>query len=487
MDNKKNMNKLIVSEDGYLLGSKLYKDEDLFSGEFYRYSDSVADNYKYDSFLENEIFLYIVQPYLAVLFFLQENHISVVKIRKCHKDVRRKFVDAAQELKLSVDYNKIIIPGTFIIRLVSYVKLLGTAMWILIHLVKIPFKKGATCWKEYIIITDKAAAHKIRNFDIHKEVFDLEDKASILRFYPKAERLSWLFKSLSYAMKCLQYDYRQVLIFVGKSCGESFLERYSIRLVGTYLYSFLLEKLFNENSSGVFYTGNNLDRWALAEEKMSEKYLVKTICIPHGLEYGFKFPYGFTTSKIYTTSTKAAIHLNKLYSINKFIFDESITSKMFKVNCDMTNKERKVVFFSEPREPQVNIAILSRLLPMCEQEGIQVYIKHHPNDNIDDYVQFGGRLPVLNNLNEALSANICISRKSTTLIEALYNGSKSAAIITNNKDKSIFMTFPSLQDDRISVFYDVNELFQWILTEYSASLRRPSGATYYTLHKTKIL
>jgi hypothetical protein len=79
---------------------------------------------------------------------------------------------------------------------------------------------------------------------------------------------------------------------------------------------------------------------------------------------------------------------------------------------------------------------------------------------------FDKKIKFIDEFKEAICSNICFSRKSTILLEAIYNNSQAAAILTNNKDRIIFNTFPSLKDDKINVFYDKDELFNWLMKEY---------------------
>ena len=458
------MSVLRLTKDGFYFGQNLFQEEDLFSDEFYKYSDSVCDSYRFDSFLENEVFLYIIQPYLALRFFVQKNQVSSISISGGPIECQRRLIDIASFFDIPVNSPCLL---SWKVGLLSYIKFFATAFYILYFLLNIPFSKKTKTWKEFTIIRDKASESKLRRFEIHKETEDIKKKDSVYCLFTKKERIGWVLNCIPRALKGFNNDYRQTVMYVGKNTGDTFLERYSTRILHTYLYEVLIDNLFKENVGNTYYSGLNLERFAIVEDKVAEKYHIKTVCIPHGLEYGYKFPYGFTTQLFYTTSENAEQHLNKLYQTHKFIFDESVAIKMYKVKNVFENKTKRVVFFSEPRDPHVNLFILDKLLPLAENAGIPIYIKHHPGDNLNDYAQFGNRLPVINNLDEAITGNICFARKSTTLIEALYNGSTPAAIITNNKDKSIFETFPSLQDEKIRVFYSVNYLFDWIKEKYN--------------------
>ena len=95
-----------------------------------------------------------------------------------------------------------------------------------------------------------------------------------------------------------------------------------------------------------------------------------------------------------------------------------------------------------------------------KKEGLRLCLKLHPKDNLKNYSSFD--VDLIDSIEEALINNICFARKSTTLIECIYNNSKAAAILTNSKDICLFHTFPSLQNKEIHVTTNVNELFKWI-------------------------
>ncbi len=244
---------------------------------------------------------------------------------------------------------------------------------------------------------------------------------------------------------------------------------YSKRVVHTLMYSYMLDDYFCANEGSTFYTGNNLDRFAILEEQIAKKYNIKTVCIPHGVEYGFKLPHCFTCDVFYTTSVQAAKHLNALYNEVKFTYNEKIASQMFVVPYKRNNqmKRRSIVFFTEPREVYVNIKIIDELLPRLQNEKMQLSIKLHPKDLKSDYEKYKGRVIFIENFNDAVSKNICFARKSTTLIEAVYNESVAGAILINQKDTAVFKTLPSLQDEKIKEFYSTLDLFEWIKKEFN--------------------
>lgn len=453
---------LHIKKNTIIWGNKVVTLEELFTEEFYEQSNRICDDYYINSYLVNELFLYIIQPYLAVY-----KYVSTIKPERVYfcspdKQLDCYFSDVCEKLNIAIEgERRKFCPS----RLFGKIKIIASYIYINYILFKIPVENKDIHWSEFTVTRDKASLSKMKNFDFHKEKEDPWSDDSVYRYFRKSQRMKWAWKSLWASYAEMNKTYRFLIDKTGKKTASLLYERYSKRIVHTFLYANLFDELFKINAGSTYYTGLNLERFAVVEDFLAQKHHLKTICIPHGLEYGYKFPLGFTTQLFYTTSKNAAAHLNAMYNTEKFVFDATVAEKMFRTKTKMQNMQKRVVYFTEPREPFVNTEILRSILPLCENDGITLCIKHHPGDNLNDYKEFDNRLTVIDNLDDALSNNICFARKSTTLIEALYNGSKVAAIITNNKDNSIFKTFPSLQDSNINVFYSINSLFEWISAE----------------------
>jgi len=212
-----------------------------------------------------------------------------------------------------------------------------------------------------------------------------------------------------------------------------------------------------------FYTANNLCHYSVIEDQIAPKYGIKTYNIPHGIEYGFKYPKGFSSDLFYANTQYTADYLSKLYNTDKYIYNESITTRMFKLD-GVKPHERHVVYFSEPREVEVNIQIVTELIPLLKDKGIQLYLKLHPGDVKSNYDNMDAIQ--LTDYGEAMVGNVCVARKSTCLLEAIYNESTPIAIITNPKDQTIFNLFPSLNTDKIIKTYSIQELFNEIIKAY---------------------
>jgi hypothetical protein len=297
----------------------------------------------------------------------------------------------------------------------------------------------------------------------HIEEEDPKRTNTLYRIAARRKRMVWVVTSMFESFNALLSEKRFIRSKIGSKSSALVSDFYGTRLVHTFLYDKLIGYYFSKQDPGQFYTGNNLDRFSVIEEKQAHAFGHQVICIPHGLEYGFRFPKGFSGDVFYTTSLKAAKYFNTLYQESKFVFEKDIVTKIFRLKKEKLNHEVKVVFFTEPREPWVNLEILDNLIPILKEKGINLSLKLHPKDSEERYSKY--KLNHLNNMEDALIRNVCFSRKSTTLLEAIYNDSKAAAIIINAKDDAIFGSFPSLQTEEIKKMVNIPELSNWIERE----------------------
>ena len=188
---------------------------------------------------------------------------------------------------------------------------------------------------------------------------------------------------------------------------------------------------------------------------MASKYQIKSFNIPHGIEYGFRFPKGFSSDVFYAHSQYAADYLNKLYSTTKYVYKKEVISRMFSYNCTKPHGQM-IIFFTEPREANVNVEIINGLIPVVKELNKKLYIKLHPVEKPEFYKNID--VEIFTDYDTSLTGNICISRKSTILLEAIYNNSTPIAIITNPKDQATFNQFPALNAQEIIKTYSIDEL-----------------------------
>jgi len=215
------------------------------------------------------------------------------------------------------------------------------------------------------------------------------------------------------------------------------------------------ENVFNEHPDSKFYSGERESRYGVLamELKNSKNY---GIAIPHGMSYSYKYPLGLFGQKYYCSSVAESKYLNEAYSEEKFIFDMHISSIIYK-RAFLGDKKIKIVFFTEPRRPSVNLFIIENITRLLNQT---LFLKLHPLEKEDYYKNVKG-IEFIDNLDEAIQSNICISRKSTILVEALFNNSQSIALLVDEQDDYYFANiFPSLLDSRITKFYSFEDLFK---------------------------
>lgn len=437
--------------------------EDLFSEEFYIYVNQQSHKYTNNTIYVNEIYNSFILPYLALKYYIEKNNIIKIDCSRADFHIKSLCID------LYSNFNHIRVIGNIspITKTLNKLKVLLlpllSAIYLIYKLVLIPYKTS-NFNKTIAVIRTKSGKSKMRNFDIPIEFEDYNRKTSIYRLTSISKRIKWILISYIQSFKEINVIDRIVKNYIGNNSSNLVTLYYSKRVVHTLLYYKTINNLFGKNSFDIFYTTNNLDRFSVIEEKLAKEYNIKSICIPHGLEYGFKLPKGFSCDLHYTNTLYAADYLNKLYETDKFVYDENIAVKMFKSNTTKKSNKGRVVYFSEPREVYVNQIIIEELSSLLKDKGIELFLKLHPKDKISDYEKYG--LTIMTDLDDALSGNICISRKSTTLLEATYNDSVAAAILLNAKDKSMFYTFPSLQSERINVTNSIPELLNWIVNKY---------------------
>lgn len=231
---------------------------------------------------------------------------------------------------------------------------------------------------------------------------------------------------------------------------------YWLRVSHKALYEACLSRVLDVCSKDVVvYSGNKEDRFAVLETRLCESRCLDLVCIPHGLEYGFNFPMGLCGAEFYCNSSVAAEWLNKLYGVDKFVFSEAVAKKMLGVGQDNESLVDRICYFSEPRDVDVNFLIIDAL---C-RAGVDFYVKFHPLDDRAEFFQRFPQLKVIESLDEALKSSICLARKSTVLLEALYRGSKPIAVLVSEKDRTFFeKVFPALNDSRIEKAATVDAL-----------------------------
>ena len=457
------MKRLIVKNMCFLFDGGDIPLTDLYTSDMYVYSNEQAPKFANDLFCVNESFSSLTQVYLAIEHYIIKNGIEEIDIKKADDILKLYLADLAKKYSLTCSW------GIWLTKMkigfVSWWYMLASSLYLAYLMAKIPqTKEPIKVADKFAVLRQKSAIQKFKAFtEIEKEYEDPYSKTSVYRFYPRLKRMGWALKSFREARNTV----KEMHVFYGRLLGDAsvyaFDNHYRKRVVHGHLYKHLMTDYMLHFKGCTYYTGSNLDRYSVIEWDIAKSLSIKTVCIPHGLEYGYRFPKGFSSDLFYANSEFAANYLNKLYKTNKYIFDENVTSRMFKLP-NAKEHEKMVVFFTEQQEFYVNQNILSTLEPKLKEKGIKLYVKLHPGDTKAHYE--GCDYNYITDYTMSLTHNICVSRKSTVLLEALYNDTTAIAIITTQKDKAVFETFPSLNSDKIIKTYNVNDLFTEILKHY---------------------
>jgi len=236
---------------------------------------------------------------------------------------------------------------------------------------------------------------------------------------------------------------------------------FKFRIIGKALFEFCYEAVLSTHGELTYYTGNKDDRYSIVETRIGKKYSIEVHCIPHGLEYAYKFPKGLCGDFFYCLTANSQRCLSKLYKSDKFLYNSNLCKLIYKHTSFKNFDDRKIIFFTEPRNIQVNLEIISLLIKI---KG-QLYIQLHPLDRRCNYDIFKGDITYLSSISNNYVNNICIARKSSILIEALYNNSTAISFSPWNMDRYfVDYMFPSLSDENI-LRPNLNEL-KGILSGY---------------------
>lgn len=452
--------KLFVYDSTTRIGEQVYPFENLYSSDFYSYNNRESQRFNCDFFCVNELFAHLAQPYLALEFFISNNDIGLIDVRKAGGEYKWYAIDIARKRGIPIKGCSSLEKFPVIIK--SFFIRFASCLYLSHLMLKIPYSgESIVQHKKFAVLRTKAAIQKFKTFtELHKEYEKVEEKDSIYRLFPIWKRVGWVWKGYFKSFSNLRQFKAFYKPLTGKNSVAQIDVFYQKRIVHALLYEQLMREYMSHFKGCTFYTGNNLDRFSVIEENLAKEYGIKTVCYPHGLEYGYKFPKGFSCDVFYANSAFAAKELNRVYETDKFIYDEGITKKMFELK-GVPEHPKHVVFFTEQQEYHVNKAILTELQPLLANDGIGVLVKLHPGDTKYHYTDCDFKY--ITDYGESLAGNICVSRKSTVLLEAVYNNSTAIAIITTQKDKSVFDTFPSLQSEKIIKTYNVQDLYKEII------------------------
>lgn len=232
---------------------------------------------------------------------------------------------------------------------------------------------------------------------------------------------------------------------------------FSKRIVHKCTFEYYFELLLKSGRCSTYYTGNKEDRFAILEKRLCKHYGLRAVCVPHGIEYAFRTPAGLVGNTFYCTTEQARRHLAGLYpGGQQFLFDEQVARQMFSRHQQLSPVSG-LVFFPESRGSEVNRAILAELLGL----GYPVAVKLHPRDSAEHYRDYAEQVTFVSDYDASISSKVCVARKSTVLVEAIYNNSIPVAVLMDQRDRAyVEHMLPSLTDSQIRRVYSVEELAQ---------------------------
>lgn len=260
-----------------------------------------------------------------------------------------------------------------------------------------------------------------------------------------------------YTLRDIRYFLKDGKVMLGSLCTLALFPRYIKRIAHKAVYESCLNEVVRLSPHAVFYTGDKDERFALLQTRICRREKKELFCLPHGLEYGFRFPGGLAASVFYCFTPEAASFLNKLYLEDKFIYADSVVDAMYGVGSEYQSggEAERICFFTEPRDPEVNYLIISELI----RRGTKVFLKLHPLESADDYKKRFPDIELIEDLDEAMRSSVCIARKSTILLEASRKGAKAIASLISDKDRAyVVKIFPSLCSKDILRAFTFDEL-----------------------------
>ncbi|WP_336146489.1 hypothetical protein [Marinobacter salarius] len=268
-------------------------------------------------------------------------------------------------------------------------------------------------------------------------------------------------KSAFYALRDIWGFFKDSNMMLGAACSLALFPGYIKKIAHKSVYEACLNEVIYLSPGAVFFTGDKEDRFALLQTRICKREKKSLFCLPHGLEYGFRFPGGLAATTFYCFTSEAAEFLNDLYHETKFVYSELVTDEMFGADFEKQaeRKVERVCFFTEPRDPEINYEIVKELMG----KNIRFSLKLHPLESSGDYRKRFPEIEQVNDFNDAICSTVCLARKSTVLLEASQRGSKAIALLVNEKDRTYVMKiFPSLCSKSILRAFTFNELQEFL-------------------------
>ncbi|MGX1923783.1 hypothetical protein ACUALS_00930 [Vibrio sp. NH-7] len=321
------------------------------------------------------------------------------------------------------------------------------------------------CHNSLVLVRSPASLSKLKNQKLFLNSDVLFDdvffkKTGCQTLYSLDVLLSYRFffqllHALVFDVKSLVED---VSVIQSRLLSCRVLRFYGFRLIFKSVYQVALDRHLGNDQYNVLITGEKEDRYAMAQAKICSSRGVEVYCIPHGLEYGFSMPVSVNFDRFYCLTEKSMKVLTRVGDENTiYLYDNDVANNMLcrSFSNNVEHQSTRLVFFPESRGLEVNRTIISLLL----REKLDFRIKLHPLDCRDNYLDLVENDFFIEDLDAALTGNVCLARRSTILLEAGFNSSIACSIIINDSDSMyVESIFPSLSSSSIKKFSCVKQL-----------------------------
>jgi hypothetical protein len=268
-------------------------------------------------------------------------------------------------------------------------------------------------------------------------------------------------KSAFYALRDIKSFVADSRHMLDATCALTLLPKYAKRISHKAVYEACFKEVVRLVPEADFFTGDKDDRFALMQTRICKREKRRLFCLPHGLEYGFRFPGGLSATTFYCFTPEAAGFLNNLYNEKKFVYSEAVVDEMYGIGFGEQEVEKvdRLCFFTEPRDPEVNHEIVKSLM----EKGVNFSLKLHPLESSEDYRKRFPEVEQIEDFNDAIGSSTCLARKSTILLEASRRGARSIAVLISEKDRVYVMKiFPSLCSKNILRAFTFDELHEML-------------------------
>lgn len=446
-----------------IYNNEIVKFSELYTKDFYSYAnDNISEQYCFGTPADNIIYFYHVLSTLSLYYFFREHKIEEVVVEYAEKDDRHRIANASELMGIKCNLPKNHCKN-FISYIQNYFIIFFTAIYFLLLNIFIKYNKyDDTSCKQLIIIRGKATKEKM---PIEVGDYVLEEKnigrGSFYEEFSRITRMEKIILSLIKSIKIYRDAYRNFQTRKLGNMGIPASRFLAFRLVHIGLWGELLDYYLKKHP-GIknVITGAYLDSYSQVEHAVSKMNGRKLIVIPHGMEDRIIYPCGLAGDVFYSTSVVAKNTLNELYHTNKFVYDENLLLKMYRKRS--YNKEKnQFVYFTTGENNDIDYKIASHLSEVLEKRNRVLFLKFKPGYDVSPFNSMRNT-KVIESLSESICDNVCLSRGSAVLVEALYNNSIAVQIVLPEDGIMKAQVVPSLDDKRIIHFYSFEELDSWI-------------------------